>query len=103
MKTNVLLSDTATGQQLFMFTLQPSPSVDVSGRIAAACFYRRSSVLCPSVTIVNPAKTAEPIKMSFGRLSPVGPRYRCTLAQPGECDWVVHHFSCYIGLLLVLI
>jgi len=32
----------------------------------AAYCYRPSSVVCRSVTIVSPAKTAEPIEMPFG-------------------------------------
>jgi len=34
--------------------------------IDAAYCYRRSSVVCRSVTIVSPAKTAEPIEIPFG-------------------------------------
>ena len=34
--------------------------------IDAAYCYRWSSVVCLSVTIVSPAKMAEPIKMMFG-------------------------------------
>jgi len=34
--------------------------------VDAAYCYRRSSVVCRSVTIVSPAKTAEPIEMPFG-------------------------------------
>ena len=30
--------------------------------------------VCPLVTFVGPAKTAEPIEMPFGRLTRVGPR-----------------------------
>jgi len=33
-----------------------------------------SSVVCLSVTLVSPAKTAAPIKMPFGLRTPVGPR-----------------------------
>ena len=49
--------------------------------VDAACSYRRSSMMvclsvCPSATIVSPAKTAEPIEMLFGVLAPVGPRTR---------------------------
>ena len=32
--------------------------------------------VCRSVTIVSPAKTAEPIEMPFGLWTPVGPRRR---------------------------
>jgi len=35
--------------------------------------YRLSSVVCRSVTLVSPAKTAEPIKMPFGLRTRVGP------------------------------
>jgi len=57
---------------------------------------RRSSVVCRSVTIVSPAKTAEPIQMPFGLWTRVGPRKHacirqgCTLAPPGEYNWTVH-------------
>ena len=36
--------------------------------------YRPSSVVDRSVTVVSPAKTAEPIEMPFGLKTPVGPR-----------------------------
>jgi len=43
--------------------------------------YRRSSVIslsiCLSVTTVSPAKTAEPIEMSFGLWTQVGPGSIC--------------------------
>ena len=39
-------------------------------------FYRPSSVVCRSVTVVSPAKTAEPIKMPLGLRTWVGPRNR---------------------------
>jgi len=47
-----------------------------------------------SVTIVNRAKTAEPIEMSFGMWTRLGPGNHvldggCTLAPPGEYDWTV--------------
>jgi len=39
------------------------------------------------------AKTAEPIEMMFGMWSWVGQEstisWRCTLASPGEYDWIV--------------
>jgi len=51
--------------------------------IDAACCYRPSSVVCPSVghrlsvcryvTLVSPAKTAEPIEMPFGLWARLGP------------------------------
>jgi len=34
--------------------------------VDAACCYRPSSVVCRSVTLVSPAKTAEQIEMPFG-------------------------------------
>ena len=42
-------------------------------RIDVAC-YRPSSVVYRSVTVVSPAKTAEPIEMPFGLRTRVGPR-----------------------------
>jgi len=42
---------------------------------AADC-YRPSSVVCRSVTLVSPAKTAELIEMSFGLRTPLGPGNR---------------------------
>jgi len=46
--------------------------------VDAACCYRQSSVVCLSVclsvTIVSPAKTAEPIEMPFGIWIRVGSR-----------------------------
>jgi len=44
--------------------------------VDAAYCYRRSSVVCLSVTIVSPAKTAEPIEMQFGMLSWAGSENR---------------------------
>jgi len=41
-----------------------------------AYYYRLSSVVCRSVTIVNPAKTAELIKMPFG-VDSGGPMQPC--------------------------
>jgi len=41
--------------------------------IDAAYCYRRSSVVCRSVTIVSPAKMVELIEMLFGMWTPVGP------------------------------
>jgi len=42
--------------------------------IDAAYCYRPSSVVCWSVTLVNPAKTTEPIDMLFGLRTRVGRR-----------------------------
>jgi len=42
--------------------------------VAATYCYRTSSVVCRSVTLVSPAKTAEPIEMPFGLSDRVGPR-----------------------------
>jgi len=41
-----------------------------------------SSVFCLSVTIVSPAKTAEPIEMSFGLWTPVHPSSHVVDAGP---------------------
>jgi len=38
--------------------------------------YRRISVVCRSVTIVNPAITTEPIEMPFGFMGSGGPKHR---------------------------
>ena len=48
--------------------------------------------VCRSVTVMSPAKPAEPIEMPFGIWTQVGSREHvldgdragCTLAQPGE-------------------
>jgi len=42
--------------------------------VDAACCYRPSSMVCLSVIVVNPAKTAEPIKMPFWLSTRLGPR-----------------------------
>jgi len=42
--------------------------------VDAAYFYRLNSVVCQSVTVISPAKTAEPIEMPFGMLSRVDQR-----------------------------
>jgi len=42
--------------------------------VDAAYCYLPSSVVCPSVTVVSPAKIPEPIQMSFGLRTWVGPR-----------------------------
>ena len=56
--------------------------------VDAAYCNRPSSVVCPSVglsvTIVNSAKTAEPIEMSFGVWTRVGPRKH---VLDGGADW----------------
>ena len=64
--------------------------------VDTACCYRPSSVVCQSVsrsvTVVSPAKAAEPIDMPFGMWTGVGPTPRkhildgVTLASPGEYD-----------------
>jgi len=41
--------------------------------VDAAYCYRPSSVVCRFVTLVSPAKTAEPIEMPFGLRTRVGP------------------------------
>jgi len=45
--------------------------------------------VCLSVTIMNLAKTAEPIEIPFGIRTQVSSRKHRTLAPPGECDWTV--------------
>ena len=53
---------------------------EIPGRItvlrknAACCCYRPSSVVCRSVTLVSPAKTAEPINLPFGLWTRMGRR-----------------------------
>jgi len=42
--------------------------------VDAAYCYRPSSVVCRSVTLVSPTKTAESLEMPFGLRSRVGPR-----------------------------
>jgi len=42
--------------------------------VDAAYCYRLISVVCQSVTLVSPAKTAEPIEMPFGLWAQTGPR-----------------------------
>jgi len=56
----------------------PHSSVDV-----AYC-YRPSSVVCWSVTVVNHAKTAEPIEMPFGLRTRIGPRNHMLDGGPGH-------------------
>ena len=41
--------------------------------VDAAYCYRPSSVVCRAVTLVSPAKTAEPIKIPFGLRTQIGP------------------------------
>jgi len=41
---------------------------------AVYCYRLTSSVVCRSVTLVSPAKTAEPIEMPFGLWARIGPR-----------------------------
>jgi len=40
--------------------------------VDAVCCYRPSCVFCRSVTLVSPAKTAEPINLSFGFWTQLG-------------------------------
>jgi len=58
--------------------------------VDSACCYSRSSVVCLSadlsVTIVSPAKTAEPIEMLFGKWTRVGIR-----------KYVQYYMGVYIG------
>jgi len=42
--------------------------------VDAACCYQLSSMVCRSVTLVSPAKMAEPIKILFGLWAWMGPR-----------------------------
>jgi len=42
--------------------------------VDVAYCYRPSSVVCQSVTLVSPAKTAEPIEMPFGLWAQTDPR-----------------------------
>jgi len=41
--------------------------------VDAAYSYRQSSMLCPSVTVVSPAKMVQPIEMLFGLMTVMGP------------------------------
>jgi len=41
--------------------------------VDAVCCYRLSRMVCRSVTLVSPAKAAEPIEMPFGLRTQVGP------------------------------
>jgi len=41
--------------------------------VVAVYCYRLSTMVCRSVTLVSPAKTAEPIEMPFGLKTWVGP------------------------------
>jgi len=41
--------------------------------VGEVCSYRPSSMVCRSVTLVRPAKTAEVIEMPFRLMTPVGP------------------------------
>ena len=46
-------------------------------RSTAAYCYRPSSMVCRSVTVVSPAKTAQSIEIPFGLRTQVGPVDRC--------------------------
>jgi len=50
--------------------------------VDAAYFYRPSSVVCQSVTLVSPAKTAAPIELPFGLRTWVGPENHVLDAGP---------------------
>jgi len=52
--------------------IRPHRSTTYVG-IDAAYSYRPSSVVCRSVTLVSPAKTAAPIDLPFGLRTWVGP------------------------------
>ena len=45
-----------------------------SSYVDVACCYRRSSVVCRSITVASTAKKAEPIENLFGMSTRVGPR-----------------------------
>ena len=74
------------------------PLLGRSAVLRTGCYWRSGVACCLSVclsvglsvTIVSLAKTAEPIDMSFGTWTPVGPWKRvldgCTLAPPSEYD-----------------
>jgi len=63
----------------FIVIIRPHRSTYVGD--AAYC-YRPSSVVCRSVTLVSPAKTAEPIDMSFGLWTRMGPKESCVRWGP---------------------
>jgi len=56
---------------VFVFGIRLHRSVTY---IDAACCYRPSTMVCRSVTLVNPAKMAEPMEMPFGSRTRVGSR-----------------------------
>jgi len=83
--------------------------------VDAAYCYRRSSVVCrsvcQSVTIVRPAKTAEPIEMPFGGMDSRGPkedgggahwRHLENTTEPSTCGGYVAFLSNYREHLLLL-
>ena len=41
----------------------------------------------PSVTVVSPVKTAEPIEIPFGLWTPVGPRKHVLVGDVGGAHW----------------
>jgi len=52
--------------------------------------YRRSSVVCLSVTIFSPTKTAEPIEIPFGVWTWVGPGNHVSDGGPDpQCEWAI--------------
>jgi len=54
--------------------------------VDAAYCYRPSSVVCRSVTLLSPAKTAGPIEMPFGLRTQVGLRNHVLDGSP-ESPW----------------
>jgi len=56
--------------------------------VDAAYSYRPSSLVCQSVTVVGPAKTAEPIQMPFGLRIQLGPQNH--VLDGGPADQIPH-------------
>jgi len=71
----------SSGQLRYAPPTRTCTAIVLLGRIArttyvdAAYYYRPSSVVSRSVTLVSPAKTVEPIEMSFGLRTLVGIMY----------------------------
>ena len=63
-------SDAAFCQITLTLVIRPHRSTTY---VDAAYSYRPSSVVCRSVTLVSPAKTAAPIELPFGLRTWVGP------------------------------
>ena len=55
--------------------------------VDAAYCYRPSSMVCRTVTLVRPAKTAAPIKMPFGSRTRVGPGNHVLDRGPDLPNW----------------